>query len=102
MIADSSMSTSASGLQEKTFFLCHDYEYDSEELSTEVKVKDFDQFKEQLVVFSGVKRTESRIVIVVLEGREVIVTLDKLQEREIYSVRKKIKPNCIKVYLIKK
>ena len=85
----------------KTIIVYYENEDDSEQFPSELKVKTIRDLKDQLLELCGIL-TDCTDVRVILNARELIVNLDKIEHGSEYSVAKKVKPHIIKLYFDKR
>ena len=99
---NSTISTNSfnSANKRKLWVNCHNDE-DSDPLPYELDVADFGQLRDNLAEICCPREVEDKNIVVILEGRERILALDKIIEGGSYSVSFKIKPSTVKFYLVK-
>ena len=87
--------------QLKTIIVHYDNEEDSESFPSEFKVRNIRDLKAQLLELCGIN-SDCTDVRVILDVREVIVNIDKIENGAEYTVGKKVKPHIIKLYFDKR
>ena len=85
----------------KSIWISISSEEDSDSFPVDIPTSDFSAAKKQILEASGIGDTEGKSVIVVLEGKEAIVTDKKLVSGATYDVAFRVKEKSIKVFLTK-
>ena len=85
----------------KSIWISISSEDDSDSFPVDIPTSDFSAAKKQILEASGIGDTEGKSVIVVLEGKEAIVTDKKLVSGATYDVAFRVKEKSIKVFLTK-
>ena len=75
---------------------------DSEEFPTQICVRNISELKEQLGEVCGIKDLNKRVVKIILNHSEVIVSISNLIEGREYCVKKRVKPDLFKIYVDEK
>lgn len=70
---------------------------DSEEYPAELIVENFSELKERLSEITGVRN--DGVLKVILNHTELIVTIDKIIDGKDYTVKTKVKPSIVKIYI---
>ena len=75
-------------------------EQDSDEFPLNCELENFEDLLQSIKLLLGFKR-DMKMLSIVLEASEVIVSIDKLSDRADYRVTKKVKEQFIRVFLSK-
>jgi len=86
----------------KTLLVYYLNDEDSEQYPTEVQVMNISDLKEQLAEVCGIKNKDSKDFKIILDSKEVIINVGKLEDGGEYSVSKKIKTSLVKLYMNKR
>ena len=86
----------------KTLLVYYLNDEDSEQYPTEVQVMNISDLKEQLAEVCGIKNKDSKDFKIILDSKEVIINVGKLEDGAEYSVSKKIKTSLVKLYMNKR
>jgi hypothetical protein len=90
--------------QQKTISAHYNMEGDSDQLPSVLVLSNFSDLKVQLSELCGIKNMETKDFRVILDHREVILNLIKIQDGAEYEVTKKVKniTNLVKFYMDKR
>ena len=74
---------------------------DSDPLPYHIDVTNINDLKHQLLEICCIADIGDRNIVIILEGSEKIISLDKLVDSSLYEVSFKMKPTLVKFYLAK-
>ena len=86
----------------KTLIVFYKFEDDSEQFPSEFQVRNISELKTQLSELCGIQNSNSKDIRIILNCREVLINILKVEDGVEYDVTKKVKPNLIKLYLDKR
>ena len=74
---------------------------DSDPLPYYIDASNINHLKRQLLEICCIADIGDRNIVIILEGSEKIITLDKLVDSSLYEVSFKMKPTLVKFYLVR-
>jgi len=86
----------------KTLIVFYKFEDDSEQFPSEFQVRNISELKTQLSELCGIQNSNSKDIRIILNCREVLINILKVEDGVEYDVTKKVKPNLIKLYMDKR
>ena len=90
-----------SGSSSKTIEVTLRLDEDSDPLPTRLDIASFGQMKELLLNTCGIVNSSHKSIVLVLDRRETIVSLDKIVNLATYDLFFKVKETLVKMYLCK-
>ena len=88
--------------EQKKLVVYYNDEEDSEQLPSEVNVRNISDLKEKLLELTGVKNMNGKELKIVFNHVELLVDIQKIIDGHEYNVVKKVKPSICKIYIDEK